>query len=217
MEVTEKLVNLGAALVANKLVVGPGGNISMRDGDSCYVSPSGFALGEMLEEDLVCVNIGTAEYDHEANRPTCEYLMHVSIYRARPEVNVIVHAHPPYVIGVCSAGTRIRPMTPDAAAFLHPIGEIPYVVPGGTELADAASQALCEPCNALTMVNHGAITLGQSCREAYMRMEVLEDAAKTQFIAASAGTPMFFSDEQIEQINNLSVEKYRKKLAAESD
>jgi L-fuculose-phosphate aldolase len=215
MDLTEKLVSLGVRLLDEGLVVGAGGNMSIRDNDHFIVTPSGFAIGVLIEEDLVRVSIETGEYDHETNRPTCECQMHINIYRSRPETEVIIHAHPPYVIGICSSGNKLKPMTADAAAYLHPIRQIPYIPPGGTELADAVSEALGKDGNVCVMENHGAIALGRSCREAYMRMELLEDAAMTQFIASSAGTPRFFTQEQIDEINNLSAEQYRKKKAAE--
>jgi L-fuculose-phosphate aldolase len=217
VDLTEKLVNLGTRLLDEGLVVGAGGNMSIRDEDHYYVTPSGYAIGELMEEDLVRVNIETGEYEHEMNRPTCEYQMHINIYRKRAEVEVIIHAHPPYVIGVCSSGNALQIMTADAAAYLHPIRQIPYIPPGGQELADAVSDALGEDGNVCVMENHGAIALGRSCREAFMRIELLEDAAMTQFIASSAGTPRFFTQEQIDEINNLSAEQYRKKKAGEKD
>ena len=218
MDTQEKLVSLGRKLLAAGLVVGAGGNLSIREGEYVYMTPSGFALGELIEDDLVQVDIETGDYTHEMNRPTCEYLMHIEIYRKRPDVEVVVHGHPIYVIGICSSGNTIRPVTADAAAFLHPIKQIPYIVPGGKELADAVLDALDQgECNVLIFENHGAITLGGSCREAFMRMELLEGEAMIQFVASSSGTPKFLTEEQIAEINSLSVEKYRKKLAAEEE
>jgi L-fuculose-phosphate aldolase len=132
-------------------------------------------------------------------------------------VNVVVHAHPPHVIGICSAGAEIRPMTPDAAAYLYPIRQIPFITPGGQELADAVAGSVEDGTNTVVMENHGTVTLGRSCREAFMRTELLEEEAKIQSIACAAGNPHFLTDSQVQDIRNLNVEKYRQEKAAETD
>ena len=62
------------------------------------------------------------------------------------------------------------------------------------------------------MVNHGAITVGANLKEAFIKMEVLEDSAKLEMAALIAGKPKFFTDEEVDAIDNLSIEAYRRKL-----
>jgi len=211
MDVLGELVEFGKKMMACHLVVGPGGNISARDGRFAYLSPSGFSLGELARDDYVKVEIESGEIKGGRHRPTSETPLHLECYRKREDVNAIVHAHPPIATGLVTGGVEVRAMTPDFVAYVGKVVTLPYIVPAGDKLAEAVGKAVLTS-NAIMMTNHGAITVGSNLKEAFIKMEVLEDSAKLEMAALVAGNPKFFTDEEVDTIDNLSVEAYRRKL-----
>ena len=139
--------------------------------------------------------------------------MHLAIYRARPDVTAIVHTHPP-TIGVIGAGLDEIPfMFPDQVALVGTMPCIDYVVPCSPEPADAVVTAMQDHgVNALLMQNHGLITIGHTLKEAYFRTEVIGDAARVYWIAASMGTCAHLSAAVAAEIPNLEAERYRQRL-----
>jgi L-fuculose-phosphate aldolase len=213
-----ELIRYSERIVRRGLVVGPGGNISARSDDLMWISPSGYALDEIGPKEWAAVDIASGQERQSRLRPSSESAMHLAIYRARPDVTAIVHTHPPTTIGVISAGLAEIPfMFPDQVALVGTIPSIGYVVPCSQELADAVVAAMGEPAvNALLMQNHGLITIGHNLKEAYYRAEVIEDAARVFWIAASIGTPRTLTAHEATEILNLEAERYRQHLLRES-
>ena len=204
-------------IVERGLAAGPGGNVSLRDGSRIWISPSGYPLDLVEGDDWVPMEIATGRVERSGPRPSSEFEMHLEIYRARPDVNAVVHTHPPITIGVISAGIReIPPMFPDFVAIAGTIGAIDYVVPCSPELAAAVRNEIRDPAmNALLMRNHGLLTVGASVREAYYRTEVIEEAARIFWVARSVGTPQVLTPTDTAAILDLEAERYRKKLLAQ--
>jgi len=213
-QLKRELAHFSARVVRRGLVVGPGGNTSVRDGGVMWISPSGFALDDIAEEDWVAVDLASGQPLRAAPRPSSESAMHLAIYRERADVGAIVHTHPPTTIGVISAGHDGIPfMFPDHVAIVGTVPCIDYVVPCSNDLAEAVIAALRDPAvNGLLMRNHGLITVGHTLKEAYYRAEVIEDAARVYWIALSVGTPRTLTEREAEEIRNLEAEKYRQGL-----
>ena len=213
-----ELTRYSRRIVDRGLAAGPGGNVSVWDGDRIWISPSGFPLDLIEPGDWVPMAIATGAIERPGPRPSSEFEMHLEIYRTRPDVNAVVHTHPPVTIGVISAGIReIPPMFPDYVAIAGTIGVIDYVVPCSPELAAAVRNEIAAPgMGALLMRNHGLLTVGGSVREAYYRSEVIEEAARIFWVARSVGTPQVLSAAQSAAILDLEAERYRQKLLAQT-
>jgi L-fuculose-phosphate aldolase len=217
-QIKDELSRYSARIVQRGLVVGPGGNTSARVDGVMWISPSGYALDEIGAEDWVAIDIASGQASQSEPRPSSESAMHLAIYRARPDVSAIVHTHPPTTIGVISAGLDEIPfMFPDQVALVGTVPCIDYVVPCSQELADAVVETMRDQeVNALLMQNHGLITIGHNLKEAYYRTEVIEDAARVYWIAASVGTPRVLSALEADEIQNLEAERYRQRLLREA-
>lgn len=105
-------------------------------------------------------------------------------------------------------------MTPDYVAYLDHVEMIDYIVLTGGDLADAVADGLTQ-CDCLTMINHGVITVGSNRKEPYYRTDILEGAAKMQFVALTAGTPKIMTLAQVQEVRDLRTEQYRRKLLKE--
>ena len=208
-----ELVEYGRKIEAKGLVVGPGGNTSVRVGQTVYVKASGTAFEDATEEDYVGVDLATGELVDGTAKPTCEILMHLGCYLARDEVRAVVHTHAPLATGVSSAGRTLEPLFPDFVALLGPytLPVIDYVIPAGRELAERVAAA-AKDYDAMLLANHGVVTLGTNLREAYFRNVIVEEAARTLIAAESVGTPRLLTPQEADDVENLEAEDYRRAL-----
>jgi L-fuculose-phosphate aldolase len=197
-------------IVQTGLVVGAGGNLSMRDGNIMYISPSGFDLQEIEDHQWVRVNIETGEILDDL-KPSSEILMHLECFRKRPDITAVLHAHPSYSVGVSSTGHNIPSLFPDFPAMIKSVAYLDYMIPTTEVLADAVS-GIIEDNDVVVMRNHGVLTVGKTMKEAYFFMQIIEESAKVYTIASTVGIPRVLTVEECQDLSNLSSEKYRSKL-----
>ncbi|MGQ9622475.1 MAG: class II aldolase/adducin family protein [Candidatus Caldatribacteriaceae bacterium] len=209
----QELAFFGRKILEAGLVVGPGGNISVRCGEDMLISPSGLSFEEVPPEGYVRVHISSL-ITKGGGRPSSEVAMHRAVYLARPDVNAVVHVHPPFVIGVVSGGGEVRPMFPDFVALVHRVIVLDYILPCTEELALAVQDAACK-AEAILLRNHGAVTVGTTLKEAFYRAQILEEAAKITAIAHLFGSPHILSEEEQKELLSLDAEKYRQKILKE--
>ncbi|MEW6752159.1 MAG: class II aldolase/adducin family protein [Candidatus Latescibacterota bacterium] len=214
--ILEELVTTSRQLVANGLVRGAGGNVSAREEDLMWISPSGFSFLDAGPEDYPAVSLSAGEIVRGTRRPSSEVLMHLAIYRKRPQVNAVIHTHPPYTLALTSAGHDLRPLFADYYVYLgRHVPHLDYVTVTTPELAAAVERAVtASPCAGIVLRNHGAITLGQSIKEAYFRTLAMEEQALIQHAALQVGEPTFLSDEELDRLDLLGSEAYRRELLA---
>ena len=214
--VVDELVHTAQALIGDGLVRGAGGNVSAREEDTMWISPSGFSLGEAGVKDYVGVSISSGELTSGSHRPSSEVLMHLAIYRSRDEQNAIIHTHPPIAIALTAAGHDLRPMFADYYVYLgRNVPHLPYVTVTTPELAAAVKGVVVEPdCYGIVLRNHGAITLGKSMKEAYFRTLAIEEQAIIQHAALQVGDPEFLGEEELSKLDELGSESYRRELLA---
>ncbi|MCX8081863.1 MAG: class II aldolase/adducin family protein [bacterium] len=212
MEEIRKLLTIyGKKIVEKGLVAGPGGNISAREGNYVFLSPSGFFLDEIDEKEWVKVDIQTGKIFGNL-RPTCEISMHLGIYMEREDVKAVFHTHPPITTGLISADVKFKPVFPDyVALFGRYVPVIEYVVPGGEAIRKAVVSKI-KACNVVLLKNHGAVCIGTTLKEAFARSWLLEDTAKTILAGKIAGSLRYLNLKEIEGIENLEAEDYRKAL-----
>jgi len=210
-DIRNELCRYARKTVANKLVVGPGGNISAKHEGKMYLSPSGFALDEIAPEQWVEVDIETGEITDIGLRPSSEVLMHLYAYRVNPSIGAIVHTHPPYCIAFTLVGQELPVMFPDQAALVGKTTYVPYVLPTTDKLADAVAAKVSE-FSTILLGNHGLVTTGRNLREAYYRTEVVEESAKIYLIASAIRPPKALTDEEYREIASLESEAYRIEL-----
>jgi len=212
----DELIRYGKMISDKNLVVGPGGNISFKDGNICYITPSGLDFNEIEPKDLVGVDIDTKLIVYGNKKPSSEISMHVKVYRARPDITVIFHSHPPVTIGIIGAGAKISALFPDFALFLgQEIPVIDYTTPCTEKLADMVSEVIIDN-NAVAMLKHGLTVVGKNFKEAWIRTVLVEETARMIIAARSIGSEAILTSKEIDDIRDLEIEKYRKKVMEES-
>lgn len=215
-EILRALAGTARMLVKDGLVRGAGGNVSAREGDIMWISPSGFSFLDAEPADYPGVSIATGEIVRGKRRPSSEVLMHLAVYRCRPGVNSVIHTHPPVTIALTAAGHDLKAMFADFYVYLGKnVPHLPYITVTTPELAAAVEKAAQAPdCCGIVLRNHGAITLGASIKEAYFRTLAVEEQAAIQHAALQVGTPVFLSAEECARLDELSSESYRRELLA---
>jgi len=170
-------------------VAGAEGNLSARIGATrLVVTPSGRCKADLTAADLISIKTdGTGMVGQL--RPSSEIAMHLAIYRARPDVGAIVHAHPVAATAFAVARTPIPKGTlAEVAGVVGPTPVVVYRTPGTAALGRAVSAAL-RAANVALLANHGAVAVGPTIGVALQRMESLEQAARTILAARLAGRP----------------------------
>ena len=191
---------IDACLRMNVLGINQGtsGNISLRHGDGMLVTPTSTPYEAMKPEQIVYMHL---DGNHDpAQRPSSEWRFHRDILRARPEVQAIVHAHPPYSTMLAIMGMEIPPVHyMVAVAGGDTIRCAPYATFGTQELSEHAVRAL-EGRMACLLAHHGMIAVGPSLSKAMWLAVEVETLARQYHGCLQIGTPPLLSKEEIEKV-----------------
>jgi L-fuculose-phosphate aldolase len=186
-ELLEQLAEVGRLAVGRGLVLASGGNLSARlpDGSEFVVTAAGTWLDRLTPGDFSVVTLDGAVAGG-AEPPSTEWKLHQRTYRARPDVNAVVHLHPQHAVLVDALGHPIRLLTLDHATYVRSVGTVPYFPNGSDELADAAAaQARDHDCVVLS--HHGCSALGADVGMAFRRAMNLEEAATATYRMLACG------------------------------
>ena len=194
-DLRDQLAHVGYDLVQAGLVVGSGGNLSARipDEDAVWATASGTWLDRLSRNSFAPVRIsdgspatvGTLPTPHL--EPTSEIALHLALYRARPDVNAIVHLHPQTALLLDALGEHIRIITTDHAFYLRRVATVPFRPPGGVEVAALTAAMAADGTDCLVLSHHGSVVLGDSVELAHKRARNLEEAAQLTYRALAAG------------------------------
>ncbi len=200
MDYRELIVRSGLRLAGSGLTVETWGNISARDPGTglVYVTPSAMKYDAITADDVVvCAPDGSVVQG--TRKPTVELGMHLAVYRARGDVNAVVHTHPTFSMIYACQGKDIPLFTDEAAQTLGDVCRTTaYALPGSRELAEGCVAALGEKANACLLRSHGAVAVGEDMDAAFKVCTVLELTARILYmIEATGGKPCPISDENI--------------------
>ncbi len=186
-EARRGIVQVCRRLYDRGLIAGQDGNVSVRLGpDRVLVTPAGLSKVDVRGTDLVEVTLAGKRI-RGTRAPSSELAVHLVIYRGRPDVGAVVHAHPPVATGFALTGEAMPAnVLPELVYSVGPVALVPYGPPGTQELADRFIPMLAGH-DAWLMAAHGAVTAGGSLLVAHQRMESLEHAARILLAARSIG------------------------------
>jgi L-fuculose-phosphate aldolase len=190
------------------------GNLSVRlKGDRILVTPTSLSKGSMRPADLVVVNLEGERISGHRN-VTSEIGMHLLIYRTRPDVEAIVHAHPPTATGFAAAGIPLtEPLVCEVVMGLGCIPLARYGTPGTSELAQTL-EPFVPNYDAILMSNHGVVTYGDTLEHAYMKMETVEHFAQIALVTHLLGRQQPLKQGEIEKLLLARTKYFGAKLAA---
>ncbi|MFK8845879.1 MULTISPECIES: class II aldolase/adducin family protein [Streptomyces] len=193
----DELVATARRTVADGLVVGTSGNVSVRVGDLVLVTPSGVRYDRLGPGDLTAVDL-EGRQTRGTLRPTSELPMHLAVYRAT-DATAVVHTHAAHATAVSTLVTELPPVHYMTAALGGPVRVAPYALYGTEELAGNMLAALRDRTGCL-LQNHGTIVHGDTLDEAYDRTAQLEWMCRVWLAAGSlpGRTPTLLTPEQLD-------------------
>lgn len=197
-----QICDIGRNLFNKEYIAANDGNISARLSENeILATPTGVSKGYLTPEILCKVNLqGEILEAKEGYRPSTEVKMHLRIYRELPEMNGVVHAHPPFATAFAIKGETLdKMMMPESVIAM---GEIPlavYGTPSTEEIPDSIMPFLGSK-TAVLLESHGALSWGKDVMNAYMNMERLEYTAKLTFLTRMIGGERELPQDRIEQL-----------------
>ncbi len=193
----DEIMHLMERIYRYRMTTTSGGNLSIRDQDGgIWITPARVDKGSLRREDIVCVRPdGAVDGLHP---PSSEFPFHEAIYRARPDLRGIVHAH-----SVALVAFSISDRVPDTRLF-HQTREVcgeaglaRYALPGSQALAANIVATFAQGFHCVLLENHGVVVGGESLQNAFQRFETLEFTAKTIIKASVLGEVCYLTDEQL--------------------
>lgn len=202
-EVRRDIVFTGKRVYEKGLVSATDGNISVRMmPDRLMITPAGSCLGSLNVNDLVYVDLQGQIL--QANiKPSSELPMHLEIYRQRPDINAIIHAHPGKTIAFTVAGKDLsRPVLPEVVVMFGKIPVAHYATPSTSESAEVIKDYVKDH-EVIVLDHHGAVSLGKSLEDAYHKMEKLEHTANVLFTASQLGEVKELGQQDLDKLLQL--------------
>jgi len=199
------IVEVGRRLWVRGYVASNDGNISVRVGPvRLLMTPANVSKGFMTPDMMVVTDLeGRLISGAPGRKPSSEILMHLVAYRERPDVNAVVHAHPPLSTGFAVAGIPLdRAVLAEVATTLGAIPIAAYGTPSTSELASTVAPYV-RAHDGLLLANHGALALGADLFAAYYKMETIEHFARISLVARMLGREHLLSREEVERLQAL--------------
>jgi L-fuculose-phosphate aldolase len=210
----DEIVRYGRMLHQHGFVAAMDGNLSVRlKEDRILVTPTCLSKGAMRPSDMVIVDMDGQRVAGRRN-VTSEIGMHLLIYRTRPDIQAIVHAHPPTATGFAAAGMALtEPLVCEVVIGLGCIPLARYGTPGTSELASTL-EPFVPNYDAILMSNHGVVAYADTLEHAYMKMETVEHFAQIALVTHLLGRQQPLQEREVEKLLLARAKYFGTKMAA---
>jgi L-fuculose-phosphate aldolase len=197
------IVEVGRRLYARGYTASNDGNISVRlDAGRLLMTPKSVCKGFMTPEMMCITDLEGRKLAGDRD-PSSEMQMHLEVYRQRPDVNAVVHAHPPVATAFAVAGIPLdRAVLAEVVTTLGSVPIAEYATPSTRELPEAVRKYV-KAHDGMLLANHGALTLGADLFAAYYKMETIEHFANISFVARMLGGERLLSREEVLRLQGL--------------
>jgi L-fuculose-phosphate aldolase len=174
----QALCRIGALCYQKGYIVGADGNLSARQRDgTILVTPAGAMKGFLEPGHLAKTDLAGRVVDG-GPRPSSEIAIHLVSYQERPEIEAVVHTHPPHAVALSIAGVDMQlPVIPEVIVTIGGTPTTAYATPGTQELPESI-RAVVRCSDTLIMKNHGAVTLGTNLMDAFKKLDMVEHTAR---------------------------------------
>lgn len=202
-----ELVKAANRLAEVGFVTSQGGNLSLRAAeDVILITPTKVAKAAIQFDDICAVNLdGDVLFASPGRKPTGEWPFHTRIFRKRPDVRGVVHAHPPILTGFAIAGGDWleRPFLPEPVIEVGPMILVPYAMPLSDQLAENFDPFI-ERSNGFLMENHGAVMVSpEGVWRALEFLEMMEAAGKSIIVAKVLGNAKTIPTKDVEDLEKV--------------
>ena len=186
-KIKEQMCDIGRRIWIKGFCAGNEGNHSFRIGpDRFLCTPTGISKGNLKPDDICTVD-GEGKQIAGKRKRTSEFLMHAAIYKARPDVNAVIHSHPPHATAFAIAGVELPTcIHPEAEVFLGPVKTAAYVTPGDKRLGESILPFVMDS-NTVLMGNHGAVCFHADLEICYYQLEIVDAYARILLLTKQLG------------------------------
>ena len=201
-EIKKQICDIGKRIYDRRMVAANDGNISVKISDNEFLcTPTGVSKGFMTPEYICKIDKdGNVLQANKGFKPSSEIKMHLRVYKHRPDVQAVVHAHPIYATSFAIAGIPLtEPIMPEAVIALGCVPIAEYGTPSTEEIPDAVSKYL-QYFDAVLLENHGALAFSDSLLSAYHKMESVEFYAQLLYQSKMLGGPKHLSEAQVQRL-----------------
>ncbi|MEQ8765663.1 MAG: class II aldolase/adducin family protein [Planctomycetota bacterium] len=195
------IVTIARLCYQHRYIVGIDGNVSTRmDDGTILITASGICKGFMDETQIVHLDAEGRPVGGGNARASSELQMHLLVYRRRPDVKAVVHAHPAHAVAFSIAGVSLAQcVIPEIVTTIGSIPTTPYATPGTEELPQSIADAIAKS-DALILERHGTLTVGDDLLDAFRKLEQVEHTARITFIARQLGQVKTLGPSEIERL-----------------
>ncbi|MBE6698679.1 MAG: class II aldolase/adducin family protein [Ruminococcaceae bacterium] len=204
-QIKQEICEVGHRLYNHGFVAANDGNISVKLNDNeFYCTPTGVSKGSLTPDMIIKIDAEGNKLEGTLN-PSSEIKMHLRVFRERPDVNAVVHAHPPVATAFTVAGIPLdRYILPEAVLTIGDVPTCAYATPSTMEIPDSLMPYIQEH-DAFMLKNHGALTVGNTLTRAFFTMEEVEFNAKIMKYAMELGRIEEISKEKMYELMGLRV------------
>ncbi|MCY2975854.1 MAG: class II aldolase/adducin family protein [Planctomycetota bacterium] len=190
------ICEVGHRLYAKGFSSANDGNITMRAGDGYFLcTPTMQSKGSLKPNDIVLIDC-EGELVAGAKQRSSEALLHLEAYRQRPDIQAVVHCHPPHATAFAITNRSLpRWVLAEVEIFLGYIPIAPYKAPGTHEFAETI-HPFVKDSNAIILAHHGTLTLGKDLEQAFWWTEVLDSYCRILILASQIGPLQYFTPDQ---------------------
>jgi L-fuculose-phosphate aldolase len=199
----EQICEIGRRVYARGFAAANDGNISYRLSDrEILCTPTMVCKGFMKPEDMCKVDYEGKQLAGTRKRSS-EILLHLAVYKNRPDVQAVVHCHPPHATAFAVAGVPIpQCVLPEVEVFLGNVPTAVYETPGTQKFADTIVPHL-KASNTIILSNHGTVTFGPDLEKAYWNSEIIDAYCKILILARQLGNVNYFTPGQTRELLDL--------------
>jgi L-fuculose-phosphate aldolase len=204
-ELKKQMIEIGRRIWVRGFVAANDGNITVKlSDDELLTTPTGVSKGFMTVEMIIkCDRTGKVISSNPGFRPSSEVKMHLDVYKERPDINAVVHAHPQYATSFAVAGIPLNKcVLPEAVIVMGAVPIAPYGLPSSMEIPDRI-RPFIKTSDVILLENHGALTLGTDLLNAYHKMETLEHTASIVWKAIQLGNLNVLPPEERDRLMTL--------------
>ena len=190
----EQMCEIGRRLYARGFAAANDGNITVRLGPNEFLcTPTMVSKGFMKPEDLCVVDYQGKQLRGTRKRSS-EILLHLSVYKQRPDVKAVVHCHPPHATAFAIAHEPIpQCVLPEVEVFLGDVPITKYETPGGKQFAETVLPYVAKT-NVIILANHGTVSYGTDVERAYWWTEILDAYCRMLMLARDLGKINYFTE-----------------------
>ncbi|MEG8946995.1 class II aldolase/adducin family protein [Rosettibacter firmus] len=188
-ELKKLIVEIGKRIWTRGFVAANDGNITVKLNDNeILTTPTGVSKGFMTTEMIIKIdNTGKVISSSSNYKPSSEIKMHLEVYKERPDIKAVVHAHPQYATSFAVAGIPLNKcVLPEAVIVIGAVPIAKYGLPSTMEIPESIREHI-QTSDVVLLENHGALSLGTDLLNAYYKMETLEHTASIVWKAIQLG------------------------------